>query len=260
MLREALAQLREAGDRQGFRDRVDAFAEADLERNVRYCLPKAARDVDRVLADLGDEQLLVRPCFGWEGAVLTVRTDTALDTLVELGPDLGEGIVRLVIVPGLGRDHLAELLTALPLEGLRSLRMEGNDVRSRQAFVTPTTGNVVHLRIEGDDRILRALTRMRRLQDLRLAHNRLGTAGCVALASLRRLLKLDLSGNPIRDAGAFRLAKGLPLLRELRVRNCEIGDRGAEELAERPLEVLDLSGNPLSDELRARLGRHVLAG
>jgi len=216
--------------------------------------------VDRVLADLGDEQLLIRPCFGFDGAVLTLRTETAMDTLVELGPDLGPGIVRLVVTPGLGRQGLAELLTTLPLDGLRSLRMEGNDVRSRQAIVTPTATNVVKLRIEGDDRILRALNRMPVLEDLRLAHNRLATSGCSAIATLRRLTKLDLSGNPIRDAGAFRLARGLPLLRELRVRNCDIGDRGAQELNDRPLDVLDLSQNPISDAVRDRLGQHVLAG
>lgn len=259
--RAALATLRDAGDREGFRALVDTFATERPLENLGFCLMGGARGVDTVLADLGDDGLLVRPCFGHEGSVMTVRTALALETLLELGPDIGEGLVRLVVVPGLGRELLADLLGALPLSELRALRMEGNDVRCRQSTVRQGTQNVVHLRVEGDDRILRAIARLPALVDLRLANNRLGTAGCVAIASLTRLERLDLSNNPLRDAGAFRLGRGLPRLRELRVRGCGIGDHGAAELADRPLDVLDLSHNPISDEVRARFGQHVvLAG
>ncbi|HJN78207.1 MAG TPA: hypothetical protein QGF58_30120 [Myxococcota bacterium] len=255
---DTLAALREARDREGFRALVDTFARERPAENLRFCLRDGARGVDRVLLDLGDQQLLLRPCFGQAGTSMTLRSDLALDTLLELGPDIGAGIVRLVIVPGLGREGLADLIGALPLKHLHALRLEGNDVRCRQATVRQGTGNVVHLRVEGDGRILSAIARLPELTDLRLANNRIGTAGCVTIASMTRLVRLDLSNNPLRDAGAFRLARGLPRLRELRLQGCGVGDLGAAELAERPLDVLDLSHNPISETLAAQLGRHVV--
>lgn len=250
-----LNELRAAGERDKFRQLVDAVAHGMPLDNLRHCLPGIRREDAQVLADLPEDQVLIRPCFPYEGAVLTIRGEDAIDTLLELGPELGPGLARLVVVPGLGRDRLADLLDALPLRRLRSLRMEGNDVRCQQASVRYGDDNVVHLRIEGDDRILRAVSHLPMLEDLRLANNRLGPNGCVVLASMTRLRKLDVSGNPLGNAGAFRLARGLPMLRELRVARCEIGDRGAAELCDRDdLDVLDLRDNPITD--RSRFERH----
>ncbi|MCP4810171.1 MAG: hypothetical protein GY913_24415 [Proteobacteria bacterium] len=254
-----LNELRAAGDRDRFRQLVDAVAHGMPFDNLRNCLPGIRREDAGILAELPEDQLLIRPCFPYEGAVLTVRGDEALETLTTLGPELGPGIVRLVLVPGLGREHLADLLHALPLRRLRSLRMEGNDVRCQQASVKYGDDNVVHLRIDGDDRILQAVSRLPMLEDLRLANNRLSSAGATALASMTRVKKLDVSGNPLGNAGAFRLARGLPMLRELRAARCEIGDRGAAELCDRDgLDVLDLRDNPISDHERFRRHEHAL--
>lgn len=256
---QKLNELRAAGDRDRFRKLVDAVATGMPRDNLRHCLPGIRREDAEILLELPETELLIRPCFLYEGAVLTVRGDDAIETLCEVGDELGPGLVRLVLVPGLGRERLAELLRILPLRRLRSLRMEGNDVRCQQASVKYGDDNVVHLRIEGDDRILQAVAALPMLEDLRLANNRLGSAGAIALASMTRVRRLDVSGNPLGNAGAFRLARGLPSLEELRVARCDIGDRGAAELcSRRGLTVLDLRDNPISDLTRFEMHEHAL--
>lgn len=257
-LQRALTDLRQRGDRDGFRRLVDAVAGDRPVDNLRFCLPQVRVGDAELLLDLGDEGLLVRPCFGWVGAVLTVRTVEAMELLTEVGDGLGEGIARLVVVPGVGADGLAELLDALPLGGLRSLRIEGNDLRGRQASVRPGLDNVVHLRIEGDEELMATLAGLRSVEDLRLADNRLVAACVEVLRELPRVRRLDLSNNPLGDAGAQRLCEGFPALTDLRVAGCGIGDRGAELLctAREGLERLDLRRNAISEpsiELLRRL-------
>ncbi len=256
-LQQHLSGLRSQGDREGFRRLVDAVAGDRPQDSLRFCLPDLRSEDAELLLDLGDQGLLVRPCFGWPGAVLTVRTTEALELLGEIGDGLGPGISRLVVVPGVGSEGLTELLAMLPLSGLRSLRVEGNDLRSRQASVRPGVDNVVHLRFEGDRDVLGAIAALDTLEDLRVADNRLGPVGVRVLGALPAVRRLDLSNNPLGDAGAERLRGGFPALVDLRVAGCGIGDHGAEVLGSSRvgLERLDLRRNSVSEPSRRALER-----
>jgi hypothetical protein len=256
-LQQHLSGLRSQGDREGFRRLVDAVAGDRPQDNLRFCLPELRPGDGELLLDLGDQDLLVRPCFGWPGAVLTVRTVQALELLCEIGDGLGPGIARLVVVPGVGSEGIGELLRMLPLSDLRSLRVEGNDLRARRATVRSGRDNVVHLRFEGDEDLMQTIAALRTLEDLRLADNRLTATGVAVLVTLPELRRLDLSNNPLGDAGAERLTHGLPLLRDLRVAGCGLGDVGAEVLglSREGLERLDLRRNSISEPSRELLGR-----
>ena len=237
-----LDALRKAGDRAGFTRLTDTLAYDAPLQSLRLCLPTAHRDA---LLELARAELKLRPCFGEPGCSLSVRDDRELDTLVSLGDQLGTGIVRMVVLPGIGRERLHELLRALPLSELKALRMEGNNIRCREAAVQYGPGNVIHLRILGDDRVLLAVHELRSLEELRLCENRLGPAGARAVAPLP-LFRLNLRNNGIGDAGAAALSEAVAQVLELQ--SNDIGPKGAEMLALVDAKVLDLSCNPIGDD------------
>jgi hypothetical protein len=247
-LARTLEALRQAGDRAGFARLTNALADDVPLQALGYCLPEARR---QILEQLG-QGLKIRPCFGEEGCSVTVQDLDGMDRLIDLGPDLGEGIVRLVVLPGLGREHLHLLLNALPLDGLRALRIEGNNIRCREAEVSYGDDNVIQLRILGDDRILTAINALPALEELRLCENRLRRAGARAL-SLTPLIRLNLRNNDIGDAGAAALSDSPAEVLELE-RN-GIGPVGAELLALGGATVLDLSRNPIGDDGARLLAR-----
>lgn len=248
----ALDRLRVAGDRDGFAKLVEQVARDRPGDSLQFCLPEL-QDADRALLIELNDGAWVRPCFGTPGATLRVRTRQAAETLALIGPDLGPGLVRLVVVPGLGPERVPTLLERLPLDQVRVVRIEGNGVRGRQADVR-RDGKVFHVRMRGDDRFLRAIGALPALRDLRLASNRLGPKGAQALAELP-LTALDARANPLGDAGAVALA-GSRTLRVLRAASCDIGPRGALALSDMDqLEELDLSRNPIGDEALAAVAR-----
>lgn len=247
-LAHTLEALRQSGDRTGFAQLTDALADDMPLQALEYCLPHAR---SQVLEQLG-QGLKIRPCFGEEGCSVTVQDPDGMDSLIELGPELGDGVVRLVVLPGLGREHLHLLLHALPLNGLRALRIEGNNIRCREAEVTYGDDNVIQLRILGDDRILTAINALPALEELRLCENRLGRAGARAL-SLTPLIRLNLRNNDIKDAGAAALSDSPVEVLELEQN--DIGPVGAELLALGGATVLDLSRNPIGDDGARLLAR-----
>ncbi len=244
-----LEALRQAGDRVGFTRLSDALAcDAPLQ-SLRLCLPKAHRGALRELERL---HLKLRPCFGEPGCSLTVRDDRDLEVLVDLGEGLGSGIVRMVVLPGIGRERLHELLWTVPLQELKALRMEGNNIRCREASVRYGPDNVIHLRILGDDRVLTAIHDLSSVEELRLCENRLGAAGARAVAPLP-LLRLNLRNNGVGDAGAAALSDSVVQVLELQ--SNDIGPEGAEMLALGDATVLDLSMNPIGDDGARLLAR-----
>lgn len=244
-----LDALRAAGDRAGFARVADALASEEPLAALRICLPRAR---DEVLTELLGADLKLRPCFGDRGSALTVRDEDALDLLVELGHQLGPGLARLVVTPGIGRERLHALLSELPLEGLVALRMDGNNIRCREAQVVHQSPRVIQLRILGDDRILRAIHSLPMLSNLRLCENRLGTPGARALAGVA-LRRLNLRNNQIGDGGAGALSDSPAEILELEHNG--IGPVGAEMLALGCARVLDLSRNELGDDGARLLAR-----
>jgi uncharacterized protein (TIGR02996 family) len=112
------------------------------------------------------------------------------------------------------------------------------------------------------------------LEHLWIINNRIGELGGNLFGLLRKegpfphLRSLWLSHNLVRNRGALALA-GSPartVLRDLDLRNCEIGDQGGLALADSPylagIESLRLSGNPMQrstvETLRARFGKRVV--
>lgn len=78
---------------------------------------------------------------------------------------------------------------------------------------------------------------------------------------LPRLTTLDLSGRLLGDRRVERLVEAInsTSVRRLRLRNCGIGDEGADELARfhPKLLELDVRDNPISDHGIARLREHL---
>jgi hypothetical protein len=249
---DALDRLRANGDRAGFSKLVDQMARERPDATLLFCLPEL-QDADRALLIEVSQGAVVRPCFGVRGATLRVRSPQAAEVLSLIGPDLGPGLVRLVMVPGLGPEQVPTVLERLPLDHVTVVRVEGNGVRGKQADVR-RDGKVFHVRMRGDDRVLRAIAALPALRDLRLASNRMGPKDAHALAQLP-LRALDLRANPLGDAGAVALA-GSATLRVLRVASCEIGPKGALALSDMEhLEELDLSRNPIGDEALAAVAQ-----
>ena len=252
-LARQLQALRNANDRDAFTRLSNALAQDAPLHALRYCLPRARSEV---LSELGDG-LRVRPCFGEHGCSLTVLDPDGLDTLLEIGDQLGPGIVRLVVVPGLGRESLHQLLETLPLDELKTLRMEGNNIRCREAEVIYGEDNVIQLRILGDDRIVRSIHKLTALDELRLCENRLGKAGARALSVLP-LTRQNLRNNGIGDAGAGALSDSPAQVLELEKNG--IGPAGAELLALGDASMLDLSRNPVGDDGARLLARGNFVG
>ena len=199
-----------------------------------------------MLLELG-EAISLRPNFARPGVTLKIRSQEAVQTLTLIGPDLGPGLVRLVITPGVGREGLPELLERLPTERLAELRLDGNGVRDRQPQVKRGPGNVIHLGLLGDNNLIQAMQALPALRDLRLCENRIAKEGASLLAAMP-LRKLDLRANPIGNAGAIRLS-GSKTLRVLKLASCGIGPAGVVALSNLPeLLELDLSGNALGPE------------
>lgn len=245
-LSERLQQLREQGDRPAFHALGDQIHEQSPEALWSLLLPRLRREDRSLLLELG-EAISLRPNFARPGVTLKVRSQEAVETLSLIGPDLGPGLVRMVITPGVGREGLPELLRRLPTERLAELRMDGNGVRDRQPQVKRGPGNVIHLGLLGDNRLMEVLHGLPALRDLRLCENRIAKEGASFLAGMP-LRKLDLRANPLGDAGALRLSASRTL-RVLKVAHCGLSAAGVVALSALPeLVELDLSGNALGPE------------
>lgn len=239
--------LRRARARGPFAEAAEHLARHHPGALLAFCLPQASERTRAGLLRLGEDELAFRPCFGLTGATCTVRSARAVQVLRAEGPRLGRGVVRLVVVPGLGREGLPGLLYAMPLAGLVALRLEGQGIQGRRAVISASEGNLVRLRIAGDDTLVRAVLGLPALEDLRLCDNRIGPAGAAALAGAERLRHLDLRGNAVGDTGAAALAAH-PGLQDLRLEDNCLTASGAGALAEaRSLRALDLSRNTLGD-------------
>ncbi|GEM_PF-3203922 len=198
------------------------------------------------------EGLRVRPTTD-HGLRVQLATPQAVEHFLRLPSSVRRRIRRLGLSAGLGRDHVVEALLAGDLHGLEALRVEGNNLRRREAVTWRGDDNVVHLRVEGDERLLPALAELPALRRLALPCNRLDDVAVAALGELP-LAELDLRGNRIGDRGAQHLAR-LPLVRLLLGQNA-LGPEGASALAGcSTLQVLDLSHNPIGDEGARALGR-----
>ncbi len=245
-LRARLQELREQGDRPAFHALGDQIHAQDPAALWSLLLPALRVEDRRLLQALG-ESLSLRPNFGRPGVTLKIRGQDAVETLTLIGADLGPGLVRMVVTPGVGREGLPQLLRALPTDALAELRMDGNGVRDRQPQVKRGPGNVIHLGLLGDNRLLEALQELPALVDLRLCENRIAKEGASLLAQLP-LRKLDLRANPLGDAGAIRLSASKSL-RVLKVAGCGVTAAGVVALSDLPeLLELDLSGNTLGPE------------
>lgn len=245
-LERRLHTLRERGDRGGFLRLVDDLAQDLPEHALAFCLPGLRPEDRALILGLGDE-LVVRPNFGQAGATLKVRSEAAAELLATIGPDLGPGLVRLVVVPGVGAAALPPMLRRIPAHTLRELRLDGNGVRCRQPKVERGPGNVIQLEIRGDNSLLQAVAGLPALRSLRLTENRVGKEGASILAEMP-LERVDLRNNPLGDAGAIRLA-ATRTLTSLRLEGCGIGPAGVVALSHIPqVSALDLSGNTLGPE------------
>ncbi|MCB9763332.1 MAG: hypothetical protein H6739_26435 [Alphaproteobacteria bacterium] len=252
-VRRLLDRYRRDDARDDFTALGDRLAREAPARALALCLPNATAKARRALLRVDESDLLLRPCFGAPGTTLTLRSREGLRTLLHLGPQLGPGLVRLVVVAGVGQDGLAEVLTRLPLDSLMSLRMEGQGLRSRQPVIFEDHDNVVHLRITGDDPVIRAVAALPALRDLRLCDNRIGPAGARSLSTLASLRRLDLRGNALGDEGAIALSTHLGL-QDLRLEDNCIGPAGALAIATmQNLTFLDLSRNPVGEAAIAAL-------
>lgn len=245
-LSERLQQLRELGDRPAFHALGDQIHAQSPEALWSLLLPRLRSEDRSLLLELG-EAISLRPNFARPGVTLKIRSHEAVEALTLIGEDLGPGLVRMVITPGVGREGLPQLLRRLPTERLAELRMDGNGVRDRQPQVKRGPGNVIHLGLLGDNRLMEVLHALPALRDLRLCENRIAKEGASFLASMP-LTKLDLRANPLGDAGAIRLSASRTL-RVVKVASCGIGPAGVVALSNLPqLLELDLSGNRLGPE------------
>jgi hypothetical protein len=245
-LSERLQQLRELGDRPAFHALGDQLHAQSPEAFWSLLLPRLRVEDRSLLLELG-EAISLRPNFARPGVTLKIRSQEAVEALTLIGPDLGPGLVRMVITPGVGREGLPELLQRLPMERLAELRMDENGVRDRQPQVKRGPGNVIHLGLLGDNRLMQAIQALPALRDLRLCENRIAKEGASILAAMQ-LAKLDLRANPLGDAGAIRLSASKSL-RVVKVASCGIGPAGVVALSNLPqLLELDLSGNALGPE------------
>ncbi|MFT5583564.1 MAG: hypothetical protein ACI9VR_001142 [Cognaticolwellia sp.] len=243
---ERLQELREQGDRPAFHALGDQIHAQSPEALWSLLMPRLRPEDRSLLLALG-EAISLRPNFARLGVTLKIRSQAAVQALTLIGPDLGPGLVRMVITPGVGREGLPELLGCLPTERLAELRMDENGVRDRQPQVKRGPGNVIHLGLLGDNRLMEALKALPALRDLRLCENRIAKEGASYLAAMP-LRKLDLRANPVGNAGAIRLSAS-KTLRVLKLADCGIGAAGVVALSNLPqLLELDLSGNSLGPE------------
>jgi Leucine-rich repeat (LRR) protein len=99
------------------------------------------------------------------------------------------------------------------------------------------------------DRGLKALGKLpnEKLENLRLARNKITDAGLAELAAIPNLQVLDLSDNGITDAGVKHLAR-LGRLKKLYLSNTGVEDAGLKYLGGlKKLEYLDLSATTVTD-------------
>jgi hypothetical protein len=245
-LSDRLQQLRQQGDRPAFHALGDQLNAESPEALWSLLLPRLQPEDRSLLMALGNA-ISLRPNFARPGVTLKIRSQDAVEALTLIGCDLGPGLVRMVITPGVGREGLPQLLKALPTERLVELRMDENGLRDRQPQVKRGPGNVIHLGLLGDNRLLEVLRTLPALRDLRLCENRIAKEGASLLAALP-LRKLDLRANPVGNAGAIRLSAS-KTLRVLKLADCGIGPAGVVALSCLPeLLELDLSGNTLGPQ------------
>ena len=248
---EALQSARAAGRERDF----DALAEALAERwpglALSWWLPELSAD-ERARAWKREPGLRIRPttCGGLR---VQLADQAGVEHFLRLPSGVRQRVRRLAVGAGLGRTWVIEALLAGDLVELETLRVEGNNLRRREAVTWRGDDNVVHMRVEGDERLFSALAELPALRRLALPGNRLDD---VALRSFEGLAleELDLRGNRVGDAGAEILAR-LPL-RALRLGSNQVGPEGAGALAAcATLELLDLSQNPLGDDGARALGK-----
>ena len=158
------------------------------------------------------------------------------------------------------------------IQRLKSLNLRSNFLGENvnvvmAAFLQHKDGPVEELNLAdngiqgaGVTAIAEALKLNHVIQELNLAHNRIGADGAVIIGQLAcesQLLRLNLEWNPLYDQGVEELSKLLPLssLQEVNIGSTKMKDRGAFELynnlmpaSSLTLKILDVSHCLLSSE------------
>ena len=249
----ALAALKAAGRRRAFNRLADRAARRFPPLALSWWLPGLTRG-ERARVAAAEPELRLRPCFDREGAALHLCSPEGAERFLRLSRATRRALSALSFSAGLGRDLVAACLLAGDLDNIADLRLEANSLKPREALVWRGDENLIHVRVDGDDRLFEALSELPALTSLRLRSNRLGSAGAIALAARIGLTRLDLRGNRIGSEGAAALA-ALPALTYLDLSFNEVRPEGAAALAGAPaLAHLDLSGNPIGGVGAAALG------
>ncbi len=184
------------------------------------------------------------------------------------------GLRAFTVRDGSGFPTGAAALAAAVPSALRTLSLVGfmgtdfGDDAARALADSPTMAKLEHLRLwncnlrEDGARAVGASPHLAQLRSLWLGLgqytlNKVGPAGCRALAALERLETLDLDFNDITDEGwlAFVERGRIARLRELRLQACKLTDASIAPMLAQPapaLVTLDLSHNALgTDTCRA---------
>lgn len=249
--RRALQGARAAGREREFDALADSLTERWPGLALSWWLPELSA-AERETVWRREPGLRLRPTT-CEGLRVQLADRSGVEHFLKLPSSVRQRVRRLAVGAGLGRAWVIEALLAGDLLALDTLRVEGNNLRRREAVTWRGDDNVVHMRVEGDERLFSALGQLPALRRLALPGNRLDDVALRSFSGLP-LEELDLRGNRVGDAGAELLA-ALPL-RALRLGSNQVGPEGAEALAScRTLELLDLSHNPLGDDGARALGR-----
>jgi len=252
----ALAALKADGRRRAFNRLADSAARRFPPLVMAWWLPGLTRR-ERAAVAAAESELRLRPCFDRDGAALHICSPEGADRFLRLSRETRRALAALSFSAGLGRDLVTACLLAGDLDEVADLRLEANSLKPREALVWRGDENLIHVRVDGDDRLFEALGELPALTSLRLRSNRLGSVGARALAALTGLTRVDLRGNRVGSEGAAALAT-LPALTHLDLSFNEVRPEGAGALAGAPaLTHLDLSGNPIGDAGAAALGELV---